>query len=93
MNNMVIESLKKNSLKLCECCNGIGFDKYINDICPVCKGAKILNRFHVDFTIDVPYVCEEDRYDNAYMILDNVATIYENLGVESAKNWDEGWEH
>jgi len=76
------DTLKKNYLQLCDKCNGTGnnpSDK--SDICPKCKGMKILNHFRVFFDVDVPYTNEIDRHDNAYMILDEVRTIFENLDL------------
>lgn len=72
--------LKKNCLKLCDWCRGTGInpnDRTEN--CPVCRGMKIINHFEVQFSVDVPYVCETDRHDNAYMILDHIKSIYQNL--------------
>ena len=51
--------------------------------CPKCGGLRVVNHFRVFFEVDVPYTNETDRHDNAYMILDNVRTIYDNLGLET----------
>ena len=80
----VEDAIKKNYLELCDLCNGTGVNP--NDKtykCPKCGGLKVVNHFRVFFEVDVPYTNEIDRHDNAYMILDNVRTIYDNLGLET----------
>lgn len=61
--------IKENTLQLCDVCGGTGIDEYNSEnICPNCKGLKILNHFKIEFEFDIPYRDEETRNDNAFWI-------------------------
>ena len=57
--------IKENTLRLCDFCGGTGVDsrdKY--NVCPNCKGLKVLNHFKIEVEFNTPYKNEETRYAN-----------------------------
>lgn len=54
--------IKENTLRLCDFCGGTGVDsrnKY--NVCPNCKGLKVLNHFKIEVEFNIPYRNEETR--------------------------------
>ena len=69
-----------NSLSLCENCGGTGVNpKYSTDMCPVCRGLKIINHFQVSFVVDKPYSNEYQRDVDESDIRRNIDSIVKHI--------------
>ena len=57
--------IKENTLRLCDFCGGTGVDsRDKHNVCPNCKGLKVLNHFKIEVEFNTPYRNEEIRYAN-----------------------------
>ena len=57
--------IKENTLRLCDFCGGTGVDsRDKHNVCPNCKGLKVLNHFKIEVEFNTPYRNEETRYAN-----------------------------